>query len=137
MSAKCYSGRIFSKNLSAKYSSIKKQHQRRYFHIPPGAVYILFQLILIIFLFLFIPIFPYEFITDRNANTNQKHNCQNCEIHTITSHFLILHNPNGQEDWNRIHHDNSKNRKQNEKYRRRFNDWNNWVPDSWHFREKK
>jgi hypothetical protein len=40
MSAKCYSGRIFSKNLSAKYSSIKKQHQRRYFHIPPGAVYI-------------------------------------------------------------------------------------------------
>jgi ABC-2 type transport system ATP-binding protein len=50
-----------------------------------------------IILFL-IPIFPYEFITDRNANTNQKHNCQNCEIHTITSHFLILHNPNGQED---------------------------------------
>ena len=35
---------------------------------------------------------------DYTANTNQKHNCQNCEIHTITSHFLILHNPNGQED---------------------------------------
>ena len=76
MSAKCYSGRIFSKNLSAKYRSIKKQHQRRYFHIPPGAVYILFQLILIILLFLFIPIFPYEFITNMNANTKQKHNCK-------------------------------------------------------------
>ena len=44
----------------------------------------------IFLLFLFIPIFPYEFITDRNTNTDQKHNCQNCEIHTITSHFLIL-----------------------------------------------
>ena len=122
MSAKCYSGRIFSKNLSANYSSIKKQHQRRYFHIPPGAVYILFQLIRIIFLFLFIPIFPYEFITERNANTKQKHNYQNCKIHTITSHFFVLHNPNGQEDRNRIHHDNNKNRKENEKYRKRFND---------------
>lgn len=58
-----------------------------------------------------IPIFPYEFITDRNANTKQKHNCQNCEIHTITSHFFVLHNPNGQEDRNRIHHDNSKTAK--------------------------
>ncbi len=51
-----------------------------------------------LFILLLIPIFPYEFITDRNANTNQKHNCQNCEIHTITSHFFILHNLNGQED---------------------------------------
>ena len=75
MSAKCYNGQIFTKNLSSKYSSIKKQHQRRYFHIPLGAVYILFQLILIIFLFLFIPIFPYEFITNRNANANQKNYC--------------------------------------------------------------
>ena len=75
MSAKCYSERIFSKNLSAKYSSIKKQHQRRYFHIPPGAVYILFQLILIIFLFLFIPIFLYEFITTSYANAIQKYYC--------------------------------------------------------------
>ena len=74
MSAKCYSGRIFE-NLSAKYDSIKKQHRRRYFHILLGAVYKLFQFILIIFLFLFIPIFPYAFITDRNTNTDQKHNC--------------------------------------------------------------
>ena len=90
MSAKCYSGRIFSKNLSAKYSSIKKAAPKKIFSYPPGAVYILFQLILIIFLFLFIPIFPYEFITDRNANTNQKHNCQNCEIHTIHLTFLYF-----------------------------------------------
>ena len=50
MSAKCYSGRIFE-NLSAKHGSIKKQHRRRYFHILLGAVYKLFQFILIIFLF--------------------------------------------------------------------------------------
>ena len=46
MSAKCYSGRIFE-NLSAKHGSIKKQHRRRYFHILLGAVYKLFQFILI------------------------------------------------------------------------------------------
>lgn len=61
-----------------------------------------------LFILLLIPIFPYEFITDRNANTNQKHNCQNCEIHTITSHFFLLHNSNGQDDRNRIHRDNRK-----------------------------
>ena len=45
--------------------------------------------VFILFLF-FLPIFTDELIPNRNANTNQKHYCQNRKIHTIHLTFLYF-----------------------------------------------